>query len=138
VVERSGGDKVRMDHIDLAEKKLDTDRIIEVVNSQPKQSLVVLAAIMKLMEKGHDIQTGDVFSYYEKLAAGKLKILTQRRVQDLINELDMLGIINTRVVSKGRYGRSREIRILLDKPLLEKIRKILEDNYYLDSLYRYS
>jgi cell division control protein 6 len=140
VVERTGQSKLRIPHIDMAEKKLDTDRIIEIIHSQPKQSLAVLAAIIKLKENGReDIQTGDVFSYYEKMASGRgLKTLTQRRVQDLINELDMLGVINTRVVSRGRYGRTREIRILLDRPLLEKIRKILEQNYFLDSLYRFS
>ena len=50
----------------------------------------------------------------------------------------MLGVINTRVVSKGRYGRTREIRILLDKQVVEKTRKILEENYFLDSLYRFA
>jgi cell division control protein 6 len=32
-------------------------------------------------------------------------------VADLISELDMLGIITARVISKGRYGRTREIKI---------------------------
>ena len=36
--------------------------------------------------------------------------LTQRRVADLISELDMLGIITARVISKGRYGRTRDIK----------------------------
>ncbi|PSP66156.1 cell division control protein Cdc6, partial [Halobacteriales archaeon QH_6_68_27] len=36
-------------------------------------------------------------------------MLTQRRVTDLISELDMLGIVNAVVVSKGRYGRTKEI-----------------------------
>jgi len=33
-----------------------------------------------------------------------IEILTQRRVTDLISELDMMGILNATVVSKGRYG----------------------------------
>ena len=140
VVERSGGEHISISHIDLAEKKLDTDRTTEVVKAQPKQSLAVLAAIFKLSEGGQEsIQTGDVFSLYNKIISRcGLKPLTQRRVQDLINELDMLGVITTKVVSKGRYGRSREIRVLLDTPVKEKIRKILEDNYLLDSLYRFT
>lgn len=140
VVERSGGSKITIPHIDTAQKKLDTDRTTEVVKNQPKQSLAVLAAIFRLIEQGQeDIQTGDVFSFYENISSRRgLKPLTQRRVQDLINELDMLGIINTRVVSKGRYGRTREIRILLDHSIQSKIRKILEENYFLDTLSRFS
>jgi len=140
VAERAGRRKATILDVDAAERKLDTDRTTEVVRSQPKQSLAVLAAIFRLKEQGQeDIQTGDVFSFYEKIASRRgLKTLTQRRVQDLINELDMLGVINTRVVSKGRYGRTREIRVLLDKPIVEKVRKILEDNYFLDSLCRFS
>ena len=139
MAERSGSGKIGITYVDSAERKLDTDRTTEIVRSQPKQSLAVLASIIKLKEQGQeDIQTGDVFSFYEKLASRRgLKTLTQRRVQDLINELDMLGIINTRVVSKGRYGRTREIRILLDNQVMGKIRKILEENYFLDSLGRF-
>ena len=52
--------------------------------------------------------------------------LTQRRISDLINELEMLGIINCRVVSKGRYGRTKEIS--LSVPIRE-IREVLSNDY---------
>ena len=38
-----------------------------------------------------------------------LDVLTHRRITDLISELNMLGVINTRVVSRGRYGRTKEM-----------------------------
>lgn len=140
VTERRNGSRITIPDIDRAEEKLDTDRLTEVVRNQTTQSLAVLASIFRLHEQKQDnIQTGDVFSFYERLASRRgLKTLTQRRVQDLINELDMLGVINTRVVSKGRYGRTREIRLLLETPIKSKIRAILEENYFLDSLNRYS
>jgi cell division control protein 6 len=37
-------------------------------------------------------------------------VLTERRVTELISELDMLGIIEARVVSFGKYGRTKEIK----------------------------
>ena len=56
--------------------------------------------------------TGDVYSVYRELCDYlDLEPLTQRRISDLINELDMLGIVNAKVVSKGRYGRTKEIRL---------------------------
>jgi len=39
----------------------------------------------------------------------------------------MLGIINAKVISKGRYGRTREISISTQEELNPKIKKILEE-----------
>ena len=57
-----------------------------------------------------------------------------RRISDLISELDMLGIINSIVISKGRYGRTREIR--LEMPV-EDIKSVLLEDYRLEELSRY-
>jgi len=139
VVERSGSQRVTIPHIDCAVERLDTDRTTELVRNQPKQSLAVLASIIKLKESQEgNVQTGDVYAYYERTAPTRgLKLLTPRRVSDLINELDMLGIIRTKVVSKGRYGRTREIEVLPANPVLMRIKKILEENYLFDTLNRY-
>ncbi|RLG05427.1 MAG: cell division control protein Cdc6, partial [Thaumarchaeota archaeon] len=32
-------------------------------------------------------------------------------VSDIINELDMLGLVYARVISRGRYGRTKRIKI---------------------------
>ncbi|MBI4173322.1 MAG: orc1/cdc6 family replication initiation protein [Candidatus Aenigmarchaeota archaeon] len=133
LAEREKSTKVEVRHVDMAEDKLDSDRVIEVLINQPKQSMAVLSAIIKLVDsKAKDIQTGDIFSVYESMCPELgLKCLTQRRVSDLIAELDMLGIINTKVISKGRYGRTREIRIQINNATQAKIRRILKDNYML-------
>ena len=39
--------------------------------------------------------------------------LTLRRVSTLINELDLMGIINAKLVSLGRYGRTKKIILKL-------------------------
>jgi cell division control protein 6 len=54
-----------------------------------------------------------------------MDILTQRRVTDLMSELDMLGIVNALVVSKGRYGRTKEI--VLSVPVSSTQRVLFED-----------
>lgn len=130
IVERGGGFKITTEHVDMAESKLDLDRTVEVVRAQPKQSQAVLSGIIKLSEDKHEkIQTGDVFSIYERICLENgLKVLTQRRVSDLIGELDMLGIINVRVISRGRYGRTREIRTGLSGNVLDKVKNTLREN----------
>ena len=54
--------------------------------------------------------SGEVSRVYQDIAPSiQLDILTHRRITDLISELNMLGVINTRVVSRGRYGRTKEM-----------------------------
>ena len=53
-------------------------------------------------------------------------VLTQRRVSDILAELDMLGIINAKIISKGRYGRTREILMAIDQNITLKLKEVLE------------
>ena len=123
--ERMGSNRVLEEHVDLAERKLDRDKTIEIIRNQPKQSKCVLLSILKLSKNGKKgIQTGDIYDLYtETCRKNNFKPLTQRRVSDLISELDMFGVVNAKVVSKGRYGRTREIKIDLSNEIIEKIEK---------------
>jgi cell division control protein 6 len=51
--------------------------------------------------------------------------LTQRRISDIIAEIDMLGLINAKVISKGRHGRTREIKLSIPNNLFSKVEDIL-------------
>ena len=57
-----------------------------------------------------NIETGQVQDIYAQvcLSVGQ-NALTQRRVRMLISNLDMLGLITARVISRGRMGRTKEI-----------------------------
>ncbi len=57
-----------------------------------------------------NIATGEVYEIYRQACKHYgSNNLTQRRVTDLLSNLDMLGLINSKTVSRGRYGRSKEI-----------------------------
>ena len=128
LAERNKDTKITEEHVDTASEKIDYDRIIESVKSLPKQSKVVLYSTINLVENSQEeIQTGDIYNIYEKICKDcGLTALTQRRVSDLISELDMLGIINARVVSLGRYGRTRQIKLSVSNDIKERIKKVLE------------
>ena len=79
--------------------------------------------------KEKTIFTGDVYNFYQELCRlNRSEILTQRRVRDIIQEFDMLGIINVRVISKGRGGRMREIKLAISKNILGKVKDIVENS----------
>tara|TARA_Y100000034_G_scaffold96034_1_gene116858 strand:+ start:132 stop:1379 length:1248 start_codon:yes stop_codon:yes gene_type:complete len=141
LAERNGSKKILLKHIDEANEKIEKDKIIDIIKSEPKQFQIVLYSIIKLLEKNDNPQTylskkkekeniiftGDVYNFYKNLCLkNKFEVLTQRRVSDIIQEFDMLGIINVKVISKGRGGRMREIKLAITDNLVQKVKIIIE------------
>ena len=128
LAERSQSESVDEAHVRKAQDKIELDRVVEVVRTLPTQSKLVLFAIISLEKNGvHNINTGEVYNIYKRLCEEiDADVLTQRRVTDLISELDMLGIVNAVVVSKGRYGRTKEIS--LSVPIDETEAVLLSDS----------
>ncbi len=129
IAERKYDKNVKIIHIDEAEDKIEKDTITETIIHQPKQSQATLYAILSLyLKRKESIFTGDIYEIYKKVSLQTgLRPLTQRRISDIIAELDMLGIINAKVISKGRHGRTREISVLIPPMILQKTKQILEE-----------
>jgi archaeal cell division control protein 6 len=129
--ERDGNEKVDLGYIDMANKKIERDKILDIVETEPKQFQLVLYSILQLTKsKQFDTMfTGDVYNYYQDTCKKvRTEILTQRRVSDIIAEIDMLGLINAKVISKGRHGRTREIKFSIPGPVMEKVEAILVES----------
>lgn len=128
LAERQGSQTIKIDNIDEAEEKIEHDRVLDIIKSQPKQQQATLYSAMLLQQqKQKMIFTGEIYELYKKICPKTgLRPLTQRRISDIIAELDMLGIINTKVISKGRYGRTREISLAITDSTSQKIKQILE------------
>jgi cell division control protein 6 len=130
--EREGEKIISEDYIDLANNKLERDKILDIVESEPKQFQLILYSILQLTKdekaKG-SFFTGDVYNYYRDLCnQTKTDKLTQRRISDIIAEIDMLGLINAKVISKGRHGRTREIKLSIPNNLFSKVEDILTES----------
>jgi archaeal cell division control protein 6 len=113
IAERDQAPRVLEDHVRQAQSKVETDRVKEVLASLPLHSRVLLISALHLESARKDGgATGDVYTVYRELCAvARVDHLTQRRVSGLLNELDIMGILNARVVSFGRYGRTKKIRL---------------------------
>lgn len=113
MAERQSAEVITEAHVRKANEKIESDNVIEAVRTLPTQSKLLLYSVILLDERGgRTITTGEVYDVYKRLCKYiSIDTLTQRRVSDLISELDMLGILNSRVVSKGRYGRTKEIKM---------------------------
>ena len=113
LAEREGVPHVMEQHVRQAQQKIERDRVSEVLKSLPAHSKVLLVGAYLLSNHlPGGANTGDVYEVYHELCSSSgLEPLTQRRVSGLINELDVMGILNARLVSFGRYGRTKKIRV---------------------------
>jgi len=133
LAERGEEEKIEKEHVDMAQDKIERDRVVETVRNQPKQSKLVLYTILDILEEEDEteIATGDVYSRYKEMCSDlDVSELTQRRVSGLISELDMLGVINAKVISKGRYGRTRQISVDLSEDIRNQIEELVEEKFY--------
>ncbi len=128
LAERESSKKIKLDHIDAANDKIERDKTFDIIESHPRQFQLVLHSIMLLdgKNRGKSIYTGEVYNIYQEVCKKtRSDILTQRRVSDILAEFDMLGIVNTTVISKGRQGRTREIKLMIAPNIKDKAEEIL-------------
>jgi len=137
LAERERAKNVNEGHIRLAEKRIEHDRVFEAIKNLPSHSKSILCSVYLLSKTGaRRIVTGEIYEIYCELCAEiDLAPLTQRRVSDLINELDSLGLLNTQVVSMGRYGRTKKIRLSIPSSIFKNV---FIDDYRFGRLLCYS
>jgi len=128
LAEREGVSTVTEEHVRLAQQKIEQDRVSEVLRSLPVHSKLLVTAVHSLSIKLSDgAVTGDIYEVYNELCSeAEIEPLTQRRVSTLVSELDVLGILNARVVSFGRYGRTKRIRLAASSKAIIEV--LSEDN----------
>jgi cell division control protein 6 len=132
LAERRGDKRVTEEHVRMAQDKIEVDRVVEVVRTLPTQSKLVLASIVWLSGRMKSFTTGEIYRVYRQMCMYiGADVLTQRRVTDLISELDMLGIVNATVISKGRHGRTKEVSLSAS---IETIKLVLNEDYRLKEL----
>jgi len=134
IAERNQETTITETQVALAKNRIELDCVSEAMRTLPTQSKLVLMGIFMNEEQGNvRLTTGDVYETYSALCRHTgIAILTQRRITDLISELDMLGLIHARVKSFGRGGRTKEIeasvpladgrRVLMEDPFLDQIK----------------
>ena len=131
IAERERVFKVEEKHIRLAQEKIERDTNYEVLKNSTTHTKLVIVAIIK-SKNGN---TGEVYEIYSSLCTNsEQEPLTQRRITQIISELDQLGLITSNVVSQGRYGRSQRIKITI--PTLTVKEALREDPillHYIDN-----
>jgi len=120
VAERQGAKMIMEEHVREAEKHIEHNRVVEALKNLTLHSKLVLLSVHRLNKSS--ATTGEIYDVYNELC-GELGagLLTQRRLGTLVNELDAMGILNAKVVSMGRYGRTKKIRLEISRTLIKDV-----------------
>jgi cell division control protein 6 len=120
VAERQGAKVITEEHVRQAEKHIEHNRVIEALKNLTLHSKLVLLSVYHLNKSS--ATTGEIYDIYNELC-GEMGagLLTQRRLGSLVNELDSMGLVNAKVVSMGRYGRTKKIRLEISRGLIRDV-----------------
>jgi cell division control protein 6 len=127
IAERSQMSTVTEEHIRMAAEKIEENKEVIALRSYPLHEKLLILAIMKSSE----ISTGEVYSTYKNLCKDiRQKELTQRRVTQMLSEIEMSGIIVGRIVHQGTHGNTKKFRITVSPDMVKttfKDEMLLED-----------
>ncbi len=123
IAERSDANIVVEEHVREAEKHIERNRVVEALRNLTLHSKLVILSVCHLNKASiHNAVTGEIYEVYNEVCVESgVTPLTQRRLSTLVNELDSMGLLNAKVISMGRYGRTKKIRLEIPRTLIRDV-----------------
>ncbi|MFQ5497226.1 MAG: Cdc6/Cdc18 family protein [Nitrosopumilus sp.] len=117
LAERQQSDKVTIEHVREASKKMEENKEEKSLKSFPLHEKLILIAIMK----ANGSSTGEIYSSYKNLCkiVGKDE-LTQRRITQMLSEIELSGIITGRIIHQGIHGRTKKYKLTISSEMIKK------------------
>jgi cell division control protein 6 len=120
LAEREDAAKVDEKHVRAGEDRIEKDAPFIALKNAPAHHKLVILAVMR----SKNGTTGEVYDIYLSLSKQvEQKPLTQRRMTQIISELDLLGLVSTDIVNQGRYGRSQKIKVTIPPAIVNEALK---------------
>lgn len=128
LAERQQLDKVTIEHVREASQKMEENKEEKSLKSFPLHEKLVIIAIMK----ANGSSTGEIYSTYKNLCkiVGKDE-LTQRRITQMLSEIELSGIISGRLIHQGIHGRTKKFKLTISS---EMIKKTFQDDLTLQDI----
>ena len=117
LAERQQSDKVTIEHVREASLKIEENKEEASLKSYPLHEKLVLLAKMK----ANGSSTGEIYSSYKNLCkvVGK-DGLTQRRVTQMLSEIELSGIISGRLIHQGIHGRTKKYKLTVSSEMIKE------------------
>ena len=116
IAERTQMSNVVEEHVRQASEKIEENKEIVALKSYPLHEKLLILAVMKSSE----ISTGETYLTYKALCKEiRQKELTQRRVTQMLSEIEMSGIISGRIVHQGTHGNTKKFKITISHDIIK-------------------
>jgi cell division control protein 6 len=110
IAEREQSDKVKEEHIRTASLKMEEDKEVTALRSYPLHEKLLIIAVMK----ASGLSTGEIYTSYKNLCKViRQKELTQRRITQMLSEIELSGIISGKIIHQGIHGRTKKYALTI-------------------------
>ncbi len=90
------------------------------MKSYPLHEKLLIITIMK----SANISTGEVYSVYKSLCQKTRQTeLTQRRITQMLSEIELSGLISGRMIHQGIHGNTKKFRLTISPDLVKNTLK---------------
>ncbi|MGH9999386.1 MAG: Cdc6/Cdc18 family protein [Nitrosopumilaceae archaeon] len=117
LAEREQSETVKEDHIRRASQKMEEDKETTALNSYPLHEKLLIIAVMRA--KGSS--TGEIYQAYKGLCKTiRQKEITQRRVTQILGDIELSGLITGKIVHQGMHGRTKKYNLTVHPDVIKK------------------
>ena len=111
------------EHVRLASQRIEVDKESQQLDAFSLHEKLLVITIMK----SPNISTGDIYSAYKSLC----KIihqneLTQRRITQMLSEIELSGLISGRMIHQGIHGNTKKFNLTVSPELVKNTIKSKE------------
>ncbi len=108
------------DHVRLASERIEVDKESQQLDAFSLHEKLLVITIMK----SPNISTGDVYSAYKSLCKTiHQNELTQRRVTQMLSEIELSGLISGRMIHQGIHGNTKKFNLTISTDLVKNTLK---------------
>lgn len=126
--ERRQSDRITEQHIRDASQKIEENKEVAALRSYPLHEKLLIIAVMRAAGSS----TGEIYAAYRALCrAVRQRELTQRRVTQMLSEIELSGIISGRLVHQGIHGRTKKFRLTVPP---EMVKETFKDDLSLEDI----
>ena len=108
------------EHVRLAAQKIEIDKEAQQLNAFSLHEKLLVIVIMK----SPNVSTGDVYSAYKSLCKiTHQNTLTQRRTTQMLNEIELSGLISGKMIHQGIHGNTKKFNLTVSSDLVKNTLK---------------
>ncbi len=126
IAERDQSTFVQPDHIEEALKKIEEDKETAALKSYPLHEKLLILGVMRT----DGSTTGSIYNVYKEMCRKiQQKELSYRRITQMLSEIEMSGLISSRLVHQGVHGNTKKFKLTISQ-------SIVKETLYLDDTLR--